>query len=185
MVVHRWSIANVILAAAESVPERTDFECIALDRIESMPARRGIAIWNGLRKGRRFPSRKELKPRDAAPIMQYMSLIVVIDGGEDFENRFVGDAVVRAHEVPITHRRFSDVAKDIPVLMEQLLVLCRKVVATREPLAYRGRTGHDMSGVVYTGFEGVLLPFGETGEAVDHVVYVGTCVLQVMPPLGR
>ena len=121
--------------SAEIVPERTDFERFSLDAVESAPTRRGIAIWRLLRASRRFPAHDDLELKDIADIMPYMSLVAVIDGGKDFENRFVGDAVVRAHDVPIRHRRFSDVAKDMPTLMEGLLPLFRKVVETGEPLA--------------------------------------------------
>lgn len=172
---------STVAALAEAMPEKTDFEWLSLDQVESAPARRGIAIWHSLRGKRRFPSRKDLKPREIASIMQHMSLIKVINGGEDFENRFVGDAVVRAHEVPIEHRRFSDIAADTPVLIERLLPLFRKVVDTGEPLAYRGRTGHDLARVVYSDFEGALLPLGENDAAVDHVIFVGTCTLKARP----
>ena len=170
-----------IAVPAEYVPEQTDFERISLDAVQSVPTRRGIAIWRLLRASRRFPAHDDLKLRDIVDIMPYMSLVAVIDGGKNFENRYVGDAVVRAHDVPIRHRRFSDVAKDMPTLIEGLLPLFRKVVETGEPLAYRGRTGHDMSHVVYTDFEGVLLPLGKSEEAVDYVFYVGQCELKVSP----
>ena len=166
---------------AEIIRERTDFEMLSLDVVACMPTRRGIAIWRLLRAGRRFPAHSDLKMRDIADIMPYMSLVAVIDGGKDFENRFVGDAVVRAHDVPINHRRFSDVAKDMPTLMQGLLPLFRKVVETGEPLAYRGRTGHDLSHVVYTDFEGVLLPLGQNDEVIDYVLYVGQCELKATP----
>jgi hypothetical protein len=116
--------------------------------------------------------------------MRHMSLVAVIDGGADFENGFVGDAVVRVHDVPIAHRRFSDVALDMPTLMAGVTPLFRKVVETGEPLAYRGRTGHDMAHVVYTDFEGVLLPLGEC-DAVDHVVYVGTNSVVAAPTAAK
>jgi hypothetical protein len=163
------------------LPERTGFEVVSLDALTCTPARRGLAIWRLLRASRRFPSRTDLKPRNIADIMPFLSIVMVIDGGRDFENRFVGDAVVRAHDVPINHRRFSDVAKDMPALMYGLLPLFRRVVETGEPLAYRGITGHDMMHVVYTDFEGVLLPFGPSDELVDHILYVGACELNIAP----
>ena len=165
----------------ELLPERTDFEVIAPDELTCTPAQRGLAIWRLLRASRRFPARSDLKPRDITDIMPNMSIVMVIDGGRDFENRFVGDAVVRSHDVPINHRRFSDVAKDMPALMYGLLPLFRRVVDSGEPLAYRGMTGHDMIHVVYTDFEGVLLPFGTSDEAVDHILYVGVCGRNLLP----
>lgn len=170
-----------VAVSPQLLPEKTDFELLPLEMVACAPARRGIATWQTLRGARRFPARSALKPRDLAAFMQYMSVVQVIDNGGDFENRFVGDAVVRAHEVPIERRRFSDVAADMPTLMGQLLPLFRHVVKTGEPLAYRGKTGHDMQRVAYTDFEGVLLPLGETDEAVDHVVYVGVCTVKVAP----
>lgn len=176
---------SIVAVPSELMPEKTDFECLSLDAVESTHARRGIAIWQSLRGPRRYPARSELQPRVIAPIMQHMSLVRVIDGGKDFENRFVGDAVVRAHEVPIEHRCFSDIARETPVLINRLLPLFRKVVESAEPLAYRGRTGHDLVRVVYTGFEGVLLPLGENPDAVDHVMYVGTCTVNLLKPTRR
>lgn len=167
----------------ELLPEKTAFECMPLEAIENAPARRAIEIWTSLRGSRRFPSRSDLKPRDIAPIMQNMSIVKVLDGGKDFENGFVGDAVVRAHDIPIVHRRFSDLSWDMPGLMAQLTPLFESVVKSGEPLAYRGKTGHDLTGVVYTDFEGVLLPLGE--GAVDHIVYVGICLRQVSHVYGQ
>ena len=169
----------------ELTPEKTEFERLSLDQVDGMHALRGIAVWHIQRGSRRFPSRRDLDFRDIASILPYMSLVMVINGGEDFENRFVGDVVVRAHDVPIRHRRFSEVAADMPRLMDGIAPMFREVVDTGEPLAYRGRTGHDMTHVVYTGFEGVLLPLGETDEAVDHVVYVGACTVDALPLVRR
>lgn len=171
--------------ASSNLPEKTDFALLALDQAENAPARAGIAVWRALRGTRRFPRRNDLNPRDIAGFMQNMSVVAVIDGGEDFENRFVGDAVVRAHDVPIKHRRFSEVARDMPGLMNGVTPLFRQVVETGLPLAYRGRTGHDMAHVIYTDFEGVLLPFGESDDTVDHVVYIGTNTVKTAAPAKK
>jgi hypothetical protein len=172
---------STVAFAGEHLPERTNFALLPLDEVESPSARYGIALWRTLRGERRFPARGDLNLREIAPIMRHMSLVAVIDGGADFENGFVGDVVVRAHDVPIAHRRFSDVARDMPTLMGGVTPLFRQVVETGLPLAYRGRTGHDMAHVVYTDFEGVLLPLGETDDAVDHVVYVGMNTVAAAP----
>lgn len=174
-----------VAVPSELLPATTNFEWISLDDVENVPSRTGIAIWRALRRDRRYPSRADLSPRRIAGLMQYMSLIQVIDGGKDFENRFVGDAVVRAHDVPIARRRFSEVAQDSPVLIEGLLPVARKVLETGAPLAYRGRTGHDMTHVIYTDFEGVMLPLGDSDGAVDHILYIGVCGIQLSSPRRR
>lgn len=161
---------------SELLPEKTQFELLSLDEICSAPARAGIAWWRSMRGDRLYPNYADLKPRDIAGLMQYMSLVKVIGDGADFENGFVGDAVVRAHEVPIARRKFSEVAKDMPVLMAAVTPLFRQVVQNGLALAYRGKTGHDLEHVLYTDFEGVLLPLGADGT-VSHIAYVGSCTL--------
>jgi len=163
----------------ELLPEKTKFEQLPLDKVEAAVSRHATEIWSALRGSKRFPSRGDLNPRQFAGIMPHMSLVKVVNHGEDFENRFVGDAVVRAHDVEIVHRSFSDIAVDMPELMSHLFALFRDVVRSGEPLAYRGITGHDLRHVRYTDSEGVLLPLGETDGFVDHVAFVGTCSVKI------
>lgn len=166
---------------SELLPEKTGFDWIATEALVNPYSRQGLEIWNRLRGSRRFPARADLKPRDIVPIIQHMSVIKVIDGGKDFENRFLGDAVVRAHGIPIAGRRFSDIAREAPVLVRRLVPVAERVVAQGEPVAYRGKTGHDMTHVAYTDFEGVMMPLGETDAAVDYIVYAGICSVHVTP----
>jgi len=161
---------------SELLPEKTDFEWLSLDEVQSAPVRAGVAWWRSMRGDRHCPSYADLRPRDIAGLMQYMAVVKVLDGGADFENGFVGDAVVRSHDVAIARRRFSEVAKDMPGLMAAITPLFRHVAKLCAPLAYRGKTGHDLEHVLYTDFEGVLLPLASDGK-VTHITYIGHCRL--------
>ena len=44
----------------------------------------------------RFPPRAEMSPRDMADMLRNTVLVRVLDGGEEFEFRIVGDAMVVA-----------------------------------------------------------------------------------------
>jgi hypothetical protein len=174
--------ARVTVAVpSELLPEKTGFDWLAVDALSNTYSLQALQIWRRIRGQRRFPSRHDLKPRDIAPIMEHMSVIKVIDGGADYENRFVGDSVVRVHGIPIAGRRFSEIANDAPVLVKRLLPVAGKTVATGAPVAYCGKTGHDMQQVIYTDFEGVMLPLGETDATVDHILYAGICTVHLVP----
>jgi len=159
--------------AAPFLPQTSIFDWIALDQLRSASLRIGAAYWQSLRGDRLFPARDDLKARDMAGMLPYMSLVKVIDGGADFEHRIVGDVIVRAFSVPIQNRRFSEIARDAPELIEVSLQLFRKPVETRAPVAWRQKTGQEASHTVFTESEIVLLPLGQNQDAVDHIVGFG------------
>jgi len=131
------------------------------------------AYWRRLRGPRRWPARQEMKLREAAALLPYMSLVKVIAGGADFEHRIVGDTMVQAFSVPIQNRRFSDIAADAPMLIESSLVLFRKVVALGEPIAWRQRVVRDELRIICVEAEMVLLPFGADDDGIDHIAAFG------------
>lgn len=159
----------------------TVFEWPKLDELETAPVKMAIAYWQSVRGSRLFPSRKELKPREIAPLLPYLALLKVIDDGADFEHRIVGDAQVRALRVRVQNRRFSEIAAEAPELVSVSKPLFLKVVQTRAPLCWRARTGYDAVDVVFKEVEGVLLPLGETEEAVDYVAAINSYKMGVSP----
>lgn len=152
------------------------------DELTSVPLRTARDWWRDLCGSRRFPAREEMNPRDMGHILPYMSLIKVIDGGEDFEHRIVGDAMVQAFSVSIQNRRFSDIAKEAPELIERSLRMFRKVVSTGAPICWHLQTGFDGAHMVFTESEVLLLPLGKSEDIVDHVVGFGSCERHVKPP---
>lgn len=168
-------------AAAPFVPQTSIIEWVALDQLQSDPLRAGLAYWSSVRGERRYPARDDLKAREIAGLLPYMSLLRVIDGGADFEHRIVGDVIVRAFTVPIQNRRFSDIAVEAPELIELSFRLFRQAVELRAPVAWRQRTGREATHTIFTDSEIVLLPLGQTDETVDHIAGFGVHEAKVAP----
>ena len=157
-----WSIVMTVSARAAEV------EWIAPAELRNPDIRSGYAYWDSLRGGNKWPSRHDLDLRELGSAATYMALLKVIDGGNDFEHRITGNAVVQAFNVAIQRRRFSEIADQAPHLIAHSLPIFRRVVQDGAPLAWRQRNGLDASPEIYTDSEVVLLPLGES--EVDHVL---------------
>ncbi|GAA0527409.1 hypothetical protein FHS83_002181 [Rhizomicrobium palustre] len=131
--------------------------------------RAAYAYWLKLRGVRAFPSRDAMKMRDLAGLVSHMSLVRVLEDGADFEHRIVGDAIVRAYDVRLQNRRFSEIAEDAPVLIRESLILFRKVVETKKPIAWCQRVMLREVRINATVAEMILLPFGADDTRVDHI----------------
>jgi len=167
------------------LPPNTIIEWVTLDEIQCEALRAGTAYWNKLRCGRPWPSRDELNFRDMAKFLPYMALLRVIDGGADFEHRFVGDVMVRAFSVPIQNRRFSEIGVDAPSLIRNSFLIFRRVLQTRAPVFALQRIGHDVREVVYMYGERALLPLGCTSDSIDYVIGLGYNQKYVQPRPAR
>jgi hypothetical protein len=162
-----------------SFPKFSTIEHPSLDELVTPPVRFGVDYWCKLRGTRRFPARGDLQFRALAGMLRTMSLLRVLDGGADFEHRFVGDAQVRAFNVVLQNRKFSEIAKEAP----QLIAISRPhflhVVESRSPLGLKGRTGLDADAVAFTEVEEVFLPFGDSDAAVDHIAVFSSYSLRL------
>lgn len=154
-------------------PLPSHIEWVTFDDIRHDALRGAAAYWEKLRGERKWPSREELKFREIAPFLPYLSLVRVIDGGADFEHRFVGEIMVRGFAVPVQNRRFSEIAFEVPDMIEASYTLFRKVLETGAPAAIRWLAGHDEQAVVFTQAERILLPFGATEDRADHIAVFG------------
>lgn len=144
------------------------YEWIDLDSLRSEPLREGARWWRKARGSRPFPAREELKPRQISGLLPYMSLLKVIEGGADFEHRIVGDVMVQAFNVPLQHRRFSDIAPEAPEFIERCFGIFRLVVRSGAPLAWRAVENEETAPLVFRQAEVVLLPLGH--KTVDHLL---------------
>ena len=146
---------------------------LAPSELSQKETRAAYNYWNKLRGERLWPAREDLKLRDMASLVPHMSLLKVLDGGADFEHRIVGDMMVRAFSVVIQNRRFSEIAVDAPTLIEGSLTLFRKVLSERTAIAWQQRVLRDSIHIVTTYTEMVLLPFGKSVDAIDHIAAFG------------
>jgi hypothetical protein len=106
--VGRDDVTRTPLANSCPKPRPTLHEVIALDELESPALRAGVRYWRQLCGERRFPGREDLNPRGMAKLLRNTELVSVLDGGDDYEYRIVGDAVACAYGGSFQNHRLSD-----------------------------------------------------------------------------
>jgi hypothetical protein len=142
----------------------------SVDAAESSVIRQGFTYWLGLKGSRRFPARRQVTLRGLRGLAKYASLIRVIDGGSDYEFRFVGDVPVSAVGWNFQGRRFSE-----PDVSEVMQANYRhhfygEVVRTSEPRLFKSRMVEHCHLKLPMHSETVYFPLGDTDEAVDHLL---------------
>ena len=158
------------------VADITSIERVTLDDLESPVVRHGASYWNDLRGTKRFPSRKDLHPRDIASVLPSMVLIKVIDGGKDFEYRIVGETQARAFGYRLQGRRVSQIAVEHPAYGYALGGAYRRICESGEPIAVRGHIGSDFAYLKFAYCEHIALPLSNDDENVDHILIFSTYV---------
>jgi len=148
----------------------TSIERITLDELESPVVKLGAKYWQSLRGTKRFPSRRELRPREFASILRNTLLVRVIDGGADFEFRIVGEEQARTYALPFAGKRLSEFAPSDVAYCYALKGLFGHVAEHGEPVAVRGTMGNASANVQFAYCESLFLPLGESGGAVDHLL---------------
>jgi hypothetical protein len=148
---------------------------IGFEEIESPLVRKGFDYWQRLCDGRRFPARADLSPREMGNLLRNVVLMKVLNEGEDYEFRIVGDAHVIAHGFSMQGLHISDVDGFSPGYGSVLKRLYDRVVRKAEPYALRGwlERGETHKKYIYT--ESAFMPLGH-GETVDHVFTVSVYV---------
>lgn len=149
--------------------EVTSLEVVTLDRLENALLRRAVAYWQSLCKARRFPAWDDLDPRELAPFRRHMILLKVIDGGADFEYRFVGEVQRQAYVHSYAGRRMSQPANLSPYTTP-FLSGYRWIQSSGNPFAMRGWAGKDFTFSKFAYFESVAVPLGPDDDHVDHIV---------------
>ena len=163
-------------AGLNHIPKVSMFNHIGLDQLQNPVLRLGAAYWTAQRGEHRIPARQQIKPRAIAPALRNMVLFKVLNG--DFAYRVVGDAIVRAYSVPLQNRRLSEIILEAPKVGSTVHELLTRVVRSGEPLAIRGRVGHDVIEANFTDFENALLPLGADHQNVDHILTVSTYTMR-------
>jgi hypothetical protein len=142
---------------------------IALADIHSSNVKRGLALWRRLKGTRRFPSRIEVAPRDLGDLLRHTALVRLSSGGEDFEIRLVGDAIVQAQGTSFTGYTAAMVDAVSAGYGAELRTIFRRLHRTGEPAVFRGWYERD-PGPKPVYHETMFLPLGE--GAVDHVLVI-------------
>ncbi len=151
-------------------PERSVATVVPLDEIENAVTRTALNYWRMLRGGRKMPARSELSPRDMRAILHNVVLIRVIDGGRDYEYRIVGGVFAWAYGLNFQGMFLSQIEKSAPEHGARMRLMYEHVRASGEPLGLLGWVGREVIGCPFVYYESVVLPFGDDGTTVDHLL---------------
>ncbi|MBI3676234.1 MAG: hypothetical protein HY243_06415 [Proteobacteria bacterium] len=154
------------------LPAQGSVEAISLADLESFEVRSMVAAWQAMCGSRLIPPREALSLRELKSIVANISLARVLDGGEDYEFRIVGDAHVQAYGVSYQGKRLSDVARDSPHFARQLKASYELIRTSRAPRAFRGSIARHVPDARFVWFETAYFPFGASDDIVDHIVNV-------------
>jgi hypothetical protein len=166
------------LAEAITVPdaiEEASGGLIAMDDVESTIVRDGIDYWNSLCRGRPFPSRADITPREMRKLLRNTCLIRVVNDGADYDYRVNGDAHVIAYGFSMQGKLLSETDAYAPGHAEVLKRLYDRVVRRRQPYALRGWIARSEKQKKFIYSESLFAPLGE-GDTVDHVFNVSVYV---------
>ena len=142
---------------------------IDLDDLQADPLRNGLALWR-LKKGERlFPSREDMSPRALGGLLRNVVLVKVLDEGHEFEIRIVGDVIASMQEIPIQGLRTREIDEILPGFGHALRQIFVQISKNKTAMALRGKVLRNI-GIAEIRREIVLLPLGETDEAVDHIL---------------
>jgi hypothetical protein len=133
----------------------------------------GVAYWRSLCGQRRFPARGDLTLRGTAAILPYSVIVRVIDGGADFEYRYVGDSQRQAFKTSFKGLRVSQIEAAVPQLGSLLRAAYEHARSSGEPFLIRGRVDHEPADSKLLYHESAFLPLGVSDAAVDHLLVVG------------
>jgi len=151
-------------------PERSTYDVVSLDEIENAVTRTALNYWFKLSGGRKMPARSELSPRDMRAILHNIVLIRVIDGGRDYEYRIVGGVFAWAYHLNFQGMFLTQIETAAPEHGARMRKLYEHVRASGEPLGLHGWVGRDQTDSPFVFYESVVLPFGDDGTTVDHLL---------------
>lgn len=163
----------VLQRSETTFPETTTIELVALEDLQFPVVSLGLDYWNAQRGKRRFPAREDIRARDIISALPNMVLVKVLDGGNDFLLKIVGDEVGRSYRAPLNNRKMSEIAAELPNTVERWGALYRQVAQTGVPIAVRVVVGLDTPEINFTQAETICLPLGPTDDCVDHLITFG------------
>ena len=143
---------------------------LSIDELENEIPKKGVAYWQNLRGGRKYPARSEVTPRGLGHLLRNTMLIGVIGGGEDYEFRIVGDAPVAALGNSFQGKYLSAMDGLGNMRGDTCMRLYGSVVAGGEPKAFRGCMASNLLMQIPIQCEGVFLPLGPDDGTVNYIL---------------
>lgn len=141
-----------------------------VDEAESAVIRKGVDYWEGLKGTGRFPERNQVTLRGLRALAKYSSIVRVIEGGRDYEFRFVGDVPVSAVGWNFQGRRMSEPEVASVMQANYRQQFYDLVVESGEPWLFKCRMVDNFGLKLPLRSETVYLPLGFDESAVDHLL---------------
>jgi hypothetical protein len=143
---------------------------VALSEIEHPLVRKAYDLWNEQRGGRKFATPESMPPRLMSTFLRNIMLIGVIENGEDFEFRIMGDGALVAFGQSFQGMHIKDLNELEPGFGDVIKQACGYLVSTRTFLAVKGKLTR--SDVDWDTHDGIFLPLGPESD-VTQILYVG------------
>jgi hypothetical protein len=140
---------------------------VPIEQLQSSILHQIKCIWDGKRNGRAYPERNDLRPHDFAPFLRHLSLARVIEEGNDFEIRIVGDEIVQAYGENVSGRMLSSLSD---LVGEAMVDAYLSVTNEGEPILLQGFFERTRNHTFRR--EVILLPLGSDGR-VNFVLSAG------------
>lgn len=134
---------------------------------------KGIAYWDSLRGDRRFPTRAELSPRAMASFLKNVAIIDVVESGQDYCYRLIGDAHIEARGRNFTGETLRSIEERLPNYARRTRKLFDNIRDTGEACIVRGSMDPRASDWNFNYRECAFLPLGENDNFVDGLLAIG------------
>lgn len=152
-----------------SAAAHTGLNMLSIEHASSKPLKDGIALWQRLCAGRRYPSRQDITLRTLGRLAPHTVLIKVLDGGRDYEYRIVGDVPVSTTGHNFQGKRLSD--PEVNKIMHK--THCREqylsVLGSGEAHVFKAWMHNHRHSNLPSYTEAVFMPLSDDGETIDHL----------------
>ena len=139
--------------------------------IQSAQLRKAFDLWTTLKGSRPFPARSEISQRDMTDFLRHIVLVRVLDDGDEFQFRIVGDAIVLAQGQSFQGLTTAEIELRLPGYGKMVNRAYKRVYADRKPLLLRGWFEHASTQRAFF-HETLGLPLGPDAETIDHILVV-------------
>ncbi|HEY8950520.1 MAG TPA: PAS domain-containing protein [Rhizomicrobium sp.] len=150
---------------------------IGLSDLENPLVQKALSIWENARGSRSMPSRADMSPRAMSGLLRNTVLVRVLGQGDEFEFRIVGDAIVQAQGASLQGMTMAQIDLVLPGYGSILHNAYANTWRKRIPCAYSGWYVREADGRSMF-HESLVMPLGDDGETVDHILVVGVYAMQ-------
>lgn len=156
------------MSAAVQTRPRT---AIALGELEHPLVCKALSVWQAARGTRRMPAKADLSPRAMVEFLKYTALLRVLDGGDEFVFRVVGDQIAVQQGATVQGKTMAEIDAMLPGHGSVLRRIYQGVMTAGVPLAFRGWYLRPADKHPFC-HEVVILPVADDGESIDHLFVI-------------